>query len=192
MDESIIIERAVPTNKKLYNSVKSRIKKKFKVWPSAYASAALVKAYKAAGGGYRNESIEIQNPEYVLEGYTTGCDGKIVELHFSLKESGAIILGEAKYRGRKVSLGKPFRTPGGPKKFSVYVKNPKGNVIKVNFGHKGTGGQKTMKIKKSNAERRRSFRARHKCHSPGPRHKARYWSCRFGWPKSGKGAIDKT
>jgi len=192
MDESIIIERAVPTNKKLYNSVKSRIKKKFKVWPSAYASAALVKAYKAAGGGYRNESIEIQNPEYVLEGYTTGCDGKIVELHFSLKESGVIILGEAKYRGRKVSLGKPFRTPGGPKKFSVYVKNPKGNVIKVNFGHKGTGGQKTMKIKKSNAERRRSFRARHKCHTAKDRTTPRYWSCRFGWPKSGKGAIDKT
>lgn len=192
MSEPIVIERAVPTNKKLYSSVKSRIKKKFKVWPSAYASAALVKAYKSAGGGYRNESVTIENPEYVLEGYTTGCEGQIVELHFGLRESGATILGEAEYRGRKVSLGKPFRTPGGPKKFSVYVKKPNGNVVKVNFGHKGTGGAKTMKIKKSNAARRKSFRARHRCHSPGPRHKARYWSCRFGWPSSGKGAIDKT
>ena len=192
MSKPIVIERAVPTNKKLYSSVKSRIKKKFKVWPSAYASAALVKAYKSAGGGYRNVKESIENPEYVLEGYTTGCEGQIIELHFGLKEAGATILGEAEYRGRKVSLGKPFRTPGGPKKFAVYVKKPNGNVVKVNFGHKGSGGQKTMKIKKSNAARRKSFRARHRCHSPGPRHKARYWSCRFGWPSSGKGAIDKT
>ena len=112
--ESVVIERAVPTNKSLYNSVKSRIKKKYKVWPSAYASAALVKAYKAAGGGYRNESLVIENPEYVLDGYTIGCDDKITELHFVLKEAGQTLLGEAEYRGRKVSLGKPFRTPGGP------------------------------------------------------------------------------
>jgi hypothetical protein len=190
--ESIVIERAVPTNKSLYSKVKSRIKKKFKVWPSAYASAALVKAYKSAGGGYRNESTTIENPEYVLEGYTTNECGQISELHFGLQESTATILGEAEYRGRKVSLGKPFRTPDGPKKFSVYVKKPNGNVVKVNFGHKGTGGSKTMRIKKSNAQRRKSFRARHNCGSPGPRHKARYWSCRFGWPSSGKGAIDKT
>lgn len=192
MSKPIVIERAVPTNKKLYSSVKSRIKKKFKVWPSAYASAALVKAYKAAGGGYRNESITIENPEYVLEGYTMGCDDQIIELHFGLRETRATILGEAEYRGRKVSLGKPFRTPGGPKKFSVYVKKPNGNVVKVNFGHKGTGGAKTMKIKKSNAARRKSFRARHKCHTAKDRTTPRYWSCRFGWPSSGKGAIDKT
>lgn len=190
--ESIVIERAVPTNKKLYSSVKSRIKKKFKVWPSAYASAALVKAYKAAGGGYRNESITIENPEYVLEGYSINECGQISELHFGLQESGATLLGEAEYRGRKVSLGKPFRTPGGPKKFSVYVKKPNGNVVKVNFGHKGTGGSKTMRIKKSNAQRRKSFRARHKCHTAKDRTTPRYWSCRFGWPSSGKGAIDKT
>lgn len=80
---------------------------------------------------------------------------------------------EAEYRGRKVSLGKPFLTPDGPKKRSVYVKNPKGNVVKVNFGQKG------VKIKKSNPARRKSFRARHNCANPGPRHKARYWSCKF-------------
>jgi len=77
---------------------------------------------------------------------------------------------EAEYRGRKVKLGKPMA--GDVKKFKVYVKNPKGNVVKVNFGQKG------MKIKKSNPARRRSFRARHNCDNPGPRHKARYWSCR--------------
>ena len=78
----------------------------------------------------------------------------------------------AEYQGRKVQLGKPFRTPSGPKKFSVYVKNDKGNVVKVNFG------DPNMKIKKNIPERRKSFRARHNCDNPGPRWKARYWSCR--------------
>jgi len=90
-------------------------------------------------------------------------------------------IGEAEYRGRKVPLGKPMR--GDVKKFKVYVKDPSsGNIKKVNFGHGGTSakraGQKTMKIKKSNPARRRSFRARHNCDNPGPRTKARYWSCR--------------
>ena len=90
-------------------------------------------------------------------------------------------LDEAEYRGRKVPLGKPMR--GDVKKFKVYVRDPKtGNVKKVNFGHGGTSakraGQKTMKIKKSNPARRKSFRARHNCANPGPRTKARYWSCR--------------
>jgi hypothetical protein len=77
---------------------------------------------------------------------------------------------EAEYQGRKVSLGKPMQ--GDVKKFKVYVKNPKGNVVKVNFG------DPNMRIKKSNPKRRKSFRARHNCSNPGPRHKARYWSCR--------------
>jgi len=80
------------------------------------------------------------------------------------------MLDEAEYQGRKVKLGKPMR--GDVKKFKVYVKNPKGNVVKVNFG------DPDMKIKKSNPARRRSFRARHNCDNPGPRTKARYWSCR--------------
>jgi hypothetical protein len=90
-------------------------------------------------------------------------------------------LDEAEYQGRKVALNKPTR--GDVKKFKVYVKDPKtGNVKKVNFGHGGTSakkaGQKTMKIKKSNPARRKSFRARHNCDNPGPKTKARYWSCR--------------
>ena len=90
-------------------------------------------------------------------------------------------LTEAEYRGRKVKLNKPMR--GDVKKFKVYVKDPKtGNIKKVNFGHGGTSakkaGQKTMRIRKSNPARRKSFRARHRCHTPGPKTKARYWSCR--------------
>jgi hypothetical protein len=88
---------------------------------------------------------------------------------------------EAEYHGREVPLGKPMA--GDVKKSKVYVKDPKtGNVIKVNFGHGGTSakraGQKPMHIKKDNPARRKSFRARHNCENPGPRTKARYWSCR--------------
>ena len=83
------------------------------------------------------------------------------------------VVEEAEYRGRKVKLGKPFYTPGGPRKRAVYVRNDKGNVVKVGFGEPG------MKIKKNNPARRKSFRARHKCDNPGPRWKARYWSCRY-------------
>jgi len=85
-------------------------------------------------------------------------------------------LQEAEYQGRKVKLGKPMR--GDVKKFKVYVKNPKGNVVKVNFGQGGGAKGGTMRIRKSNPAARRSFRARHNCDNPGPRHKARYWSCR--------------
>tara|TARA_E500000331_G_C17255917_1_gene713039 strand:+ start:70 stop:963 length:894 start_codon:yes stop_codon:yes gene_type:complete len=90
------------------------------------------------------------------------------------------LIPEAKYRGRTVKLNKPTR--GDVKKFKVYVKNAKGNVVKVNFGHGGSSakkkGEKTMKIRKSNPKARKSFRARHNCKSPGPKWKARYWSCR--------------
>jgi len=79
---------------------------------------------------------------------------------------------EGEYKGRKVELNKPFYTPGGPRKRAVYVTNDKGNVVKVGFGEPG------MKIKKNNPARRKSFRARHNCENPGPRWKARYWSCR--------------
>lgn len=77
---------------------------------------------------------------------------------------------EAEYQGRKVPLGKPMK--GDVKKSKVYVRKPNGKVVKVNFG------DKNMKIKKSNPKRRKSFRARHNCDNPGPRWKARYWSCR--------------
>jgi len=77
---------------------------------------------------------------------------------------------EAEYQGRKVKLNKPMQ--GDVKKFKVYVKNDKGNVVKVNFG------DPNMRIKKSNPARRKSFRARHNCDNPGPKWKARYWSCR--------------
>jgi hypothetical protein len=117
-----------------------------------------------------DESIE----EYDVENYE---DLKEF-IHFlkNMKED----INEAEYQGRKVKLNKPTR--GDVKKFKVYVKNPKGNVVKVNFGHGGTSakkaGEKTMQIQKDIPSRRKAFRARHNCDTPGPRHKARYWSCK--------------
>ena len=107
-------------------------------------------------------------------------DKKIGTLVFELIDED--VFEEAEYRGRKVKLNKPMR--GDVKKFKVYVKDPKtGNVKKVNFGHGGTSakrkGEKTMRIKKSNPKRRKSFRARHNCDNPGSKLKARYWSCRM-------------
>ena len=87
-----------------------------------------------------------------------------------LSEANCNCVYEAEYQGRDVKLGKPMQ--GDVKKFKVYVKNPAGNVVKVNFGQKG------MKIRKSNPAARKSFRARMNCDSPGPRTKANYWSCR--------------
>jgi len=80
------------------------------------------------------------------------------------------VIEEAEYQGRKVTLNKPMR--GDVKKSKVYVKNAKGNVVKVNFG------DPNMKIKKNIPARRKSFRARHNCDNPGPKWKARYWSCK--------------
>ena len=124
-------------------------------------------------------------PEWVQSKITKAADYVDTAADYieSNKEQGVAEgeMDEAKYQGREVKLGKPTR--GDVKKFKVYVRDPStGNIKKVNFGHGGTSakraGQKTMKIKKSNPARRRSFRARHNCDNPGPRTKARYWSCR--------------
>ena len=87
-------------------------------------------------------------------------------------------LEEAEYQGKKVKLNDPIS--GGSKKFYVYVKNEKGNVIKVSFGD--TTG---LSIKRDDPARRKSFRARHNCDNPGPKTKARYWSC-YQWRAGAK------
>ena len=124
---------------------------------------------------YSNHINIIRNESEEIEEYDVVNEQDITELIEFLKHYKPDV-NEAEYQGRKVKLGKPTR--GDVKKFKVFVKNPKGNVVKVNFGHKGKGGEKTMRIKKSDPARRKSFRARHNCDNPGPRHKARYWSCR--------------
>ena len=124
----------------------------------------------------------VEPEEYDVDNYDDFKDfiKFIKEYNKELSEATCPCLTEAEYQGRNVPLGKPMR--GDVKKFKVYVKNPAGNVVKVNFGHGGTSaaakGEKTMKIRKSNPKARKSFRARHNCANPGTRTKARYWSCR--------------
>lgn len=128
--------------------------------------------------GIEGLEIEISNNDPDEETYE---GDEFFEAYGDMWYSEDESLDEAEYRGRKVSLGKPMR--GDVKKFKVYVKDPKtGNVKKVNFGHGGSSakskGEKTMKIRKSNPKARKSFRARHNCDNPGPKTKARYWSCK--------------
>ena len=169
-----------------------KVKARYDVWPSAYASGALVKCRKVGAKNWGNKSkkegfsSDAQRKAAFASGYEEKGKKKKKE---SVEESYDIwmedgswgytmtgLLPEAEYQGRKVKLGKPMQ--GDVKKFKVYVKNPKGNVVKVNFGQGGDAKGGTMRIRKSNPNARKNFRARHNCDSPGPRHKARYWSCR--------------
>ena len=84
------------------------------------------------------------------------------------------VLEEAKHRGKNVKLGKPFRTPGGPKKFAVYVKSKNGGVKKVTFG------DPKLKVRNRNKGAAKSFRARHRCDQKKDRTTAGYWSCNVG------------
>ena len=195
-----------------------KVKARYDVWPSAYASGALVKCRKVGAANWGNKSkkeglgdrmskklkkhkgtkvkkVKLRSKsgmgtishfgmkeDVFIE---TNTNGKLKTTHLYYESDGKGYgytlefvneLNEAEYQGRKVKLGKIMQ--GDVKKFKVYVKNPKGNVVKVNFGQGGDAKGGTMRIRKSNPKARKSFRARHNCDNPGPRHKARYWSCR--------------
>lgn len=143
----------------------------------------LAESQRSANAPVTGDIIEFEVNEQIFEARVIDhtSDSCILELeedeeHYPIevsddeeKEQDSVT--EAKYHGREVPLNKPMQ--GDVKKFKVYVKDPKtGNIKKVNFG------DKTMRIKKSNPKRRKSFRARHNCANPGPKTKARYWSCR--------------
>jgi hypothetical protein len=135
--------------------------------------------YQSTSMGYREMELEEEIEEYDVETLEEfkNFSKYIREYTQLLSEATCPCLLEAEYRGRKVRLGKIMQ--GDVKKFKVYVKNPQGNVVKVNFGFGGSSAKgKRMVIKKNNPERRKNFRARHNCDNPGPRHKARYWACR--------------
>ena len=230
-----------------------KVKARYDVWPSAYASGALVKCRKVGAANWGNKSKKegvneapsglvkkaiqlaksmggnmtgaVKKIERIKKGLSKqkdvkkalrmanesvnekrgtcwvgykqvgmkdkggkkvpNCVKEIYEIFYEENGKGHgytfehikdLSLTEAEYQGRKVKLGKIMQ--GDTKKFKVYVKNPKGNVVKVNFGQGGGAKGGTMRIRKSNPDARKSFRARHNCDNPGPRHKARYWSCR--------------
>ncbi len=152
-----------------------KVKARYDVWPSAYASGALVKCRKVGAKNWGNKSKKESTNVWLGENelYWENSLGEYGGYTFEFQNED---INEAEYQGRKVKLGKIMQ--GDTKKFKVYVKNPKGNVVKVNFGQGGDAKGGTMRIRKSNAKARKSFRARHNCDNPGPRHKARYWSCR--------------
>jgi len=178
----------------------SKVKSRYDVWPSAYASGALVKCRKVGAKNWGNKSKKEstneargtcwvgykqvgmkdkggkQVPNCVKEVYDIYWENQNESCGYTIEVDRDDNLKEAEYQGRKVKLGKPMQ--GDAKKFKVYVKNAKGNVVKVNFGQGGDAKGGTMRIRKSNPGARKSFRARHNCDTPGPRHKARYWSCR--------------
>jgi len=165
---NLFLEKNCPTDPGKWAASKAAAKSKFSVYPSAYANGWAAKNYKGKGGGWRT-CKEIVEYDVVSEEDIISFSKFIKEYVKGLNEDGCPCVFEAEYQGRKVKLGKPMA--GDVKKFKVYVRNPEGNVVKVNFGQKG------VKIKKSNPDRRSNFRARHNCDNPGPRHKARYWSC---------------
>jgi hypothetical protein len=127
-------------------------------------------------GTKMKDGKEVPNCVPIKEEHTPEHNDEITEycpkcLVMTMMRAHTQPLEEAEYQGRTVPLGKPMR--GDSKKFKVYVRDPKtGNVKKVNFG------DKTMRIKKSNPARRKSFRARHKCHTAKDRTSPRYWSCK--------------
>ena len=167
--EAVIDEEKKAKRDACYRKVKARYTRNGGTWPSAYGSLALSacrkKGAKNWGNKTKNEELEKESMEEMS--ICTECAIAMME---DIKAGKFDVITEAEYRGRKVKLGKPMR--GDVKKFKVYVKNEKGNVVKVNFG------DPNMRIRKSNPARRRSFRARHRCHTAKDRTSARYWSCR--------------
>jgi hypothetical protein len=114
---------------------------------------------------------EKRKVEEQMEPIKEGCGCEKTSLFGKIKDKM-----KKKLLKEEAPLNKPFRTPGGPKKFGVRVKNEKGNIITVRFG------DPNMEIKRDDPKRRSNFRARHGCDNPGPKTKARYWSCRM-WEK---------
>ena len=112
--------------------------------------------------------------------------GAVEEFPFEvIEEHDESRLLKAEYQGRKVNLNKPFRLQGENKKFGVYVKNDKGNIVQVKFG------DPKMDIKRDSPDKRRNFRSRHNCDNPGPKHKARYWSCKMWSSKNVSSILNK-
>ena len=154
-DYELFLEKNVPTKPALWSKYKSQAKSKFDVYPSAYANGWAAKQYKKAGGGWKSVSEEV-------------CCDDCAAMNEDLISEDILIMEEGEKK--KVSLNKVQR--GGSKKFYVYVKNAKGNVVKVSFG------DPNMEIKRDDPKARASIRARHDCANKKDRTKAGYWSCR--------------
>ena len=137
---------------------------------------------------YFNNQISIPNDDlWIIESNLGKSvileDGRKIWLDapFEITEQ----LNEAKHRGKDVKLNSPFRTPGGSKKFAVYVKTPRGTIKKVTFG------DPNLRVRNANKKAAKSFRARHKCDQKKDRTTAGYWSCNVGRYGKSLGIVSK-
>jgi hypothetical protein len=144
----------------------------FRIYSEAYF--ALVKEIRAL---HQSGALKLSEADLDIVatdlGETAEYNGRTVYLDAPIYESEDALL-EAEYQGRDVELNKPFRTSGESKKFAVYVKNDKDNIIKIGFG------DPNLRVRNANPKAARSFLARHRCKDKKDRTKAGYWSCRVG------------
>jgi hypothetical protein len=125
---------------------------------------------------FHSGEINLTDDEIWLIGTDTGTKGiyEGAEVLLDVPFLEVARINEAEYRGKKVKLNRPFRTPSGPRKFGVYTKNEKGNIVKVGFGEPG------MRVNNADPKKAKSFRKRMRCDNPGPKWKPRYWACNVG------------
>jgi len=180
LDKSLIIKESVEMSDALKYHVDNELtltNNIFRVYSEGYFN--LVNEVRTL---WENDQIELNEGDTLMVESDLGkkivVNGKLVYLDapfvYEDEEYEHETLSEAKHRGKNVKLNKPFRTPGGPKKFAVYVKSKSGNVKKVTFG------DPNLRVRNKNKEAAKSFRARHKCDQKKDRTTAGYWSCNIG------------
>jgi hypothetical protein len=175
LNHPMVLTESVSISKNLKYHLDNRIplsENVFRIFSSSYFE--LINEVRTL---YNNGLMDVNDEDLWLVESNLGesvtlDNGKTVwlDVPFEIKET----ISEAVHRGKKVKLGSPFRTPGGPKKFAVYVKTPGGGVKKVTFG------DPNLRVKNANKKRAKSFRARHNCDQKKDRTTAGYWSCNVG------------
>jgi hypothetical protein len=175
LEDKITIKKGIPLSKGLKYHIDNEIpihESVFRMGSKSWINL-LEECRKLVSEG----SMEVG--EYDMEllesdaGKTALFEGEVVLIDVPFLESDSEMIEEAEHRGKKVNLNKPFRTPGGPKKFAVYVKN--GDSVK-----KVTFGDPNLRVRNKNKKAAKSFRARHKCSQKKDRTTAGYWSCNLG------------
>ena len=175
LNHPMVLTESVSISKNLKYHLDNRIplsENVFRIFSSSYLE--LINEVRTL---YNNGLMDVNDDDLWLVESNLGesvtlDNGKTIwlDVPFEIKET----ISEAVHRGKKVNLGSPFRTPGGPKKFAVYVKTPGGGVKKVTFG------DPNLRVKNANKKRAKSFRARHNCDQKKDRTTAGYWSCNVG------------
>jgi hypothetical protein len=157
-------------NSELLNKVRQDATKKFGGDNSYVKNLWVLNEYKKRGGKVSYQGKKPSGKKIQKQIGSFDINDSIIDMIDEWEEISA-----AANEGK--ALNKPFRLPSGSKKkFGVYVKNDKGNIVKVTFG------DPNMEIKRDDPERRKNYRARHNCDNPGPKWKANYWSCK-NWSK---------